>query len=208
MAAGDDRLVTVTAGGIIKRLDADEVIGAPAGSSLIGLAADDRLACAFTAPEDSDIVVAASDGRALRVEASSVRLQRRAAAGVAGMKLREGSLPVGGGAVSDDSALVVATGMGRGSVGVIGGLKSTHCSELPTQGRGTQGVLVVKLLPGESVIAAAVGAADGMLALMGQDDDPRKVDPHPVSVRVPLTARYRSPQRSERRIHVLAPGRW
>ena len=205
MAGGDDRLVMVTVSGIIKRLDADEVIGAPAGSSLIGLAADDRLACAFTAPEDSDIVVAASDGRALRLGASSVRLQRRAAAGVAGMRLREGSVPVGAGAVFDDSALVVATGSGPSSGG---GLKVTHCSELATQGRGTQGVLAVKLQPAESVIAAAVGPADGMLALMGQDDDPRKVDPHPVPVRVPLTARYRSPQRSERRIHVLAPGRW
>ena len=205
---GSDRLVMVTADGTIKRLDADEVLGAPPGSPLIALGEGDRLACAFTAPEDADIVVAANDGRALRLEASSVRLQRRAAAGVAGIKLREGSSPVGAGVVINDSALVVATSSGRTAGGGGSGIKVTRCSELPTQGRGTQGVLVVKLLPGESVVAAAVGAVDGMLALMGQDDNPRKIDPHPVPVRVPPTARYRSPQRSERSIHALAPGRW
>ena len=205
---GSDKLVMVTAGGIIKRLDTDEVLGAPAGSSLIALGEGDRLACAFTAPEDADIVVAANDGRALRLEASSVRLQRRTAAGMAGIKLREGSSPVGAGVVLDDSALVVATSSGRTAGAGGSGIKVTHCSELPAQGRGTQGVLVVKLLAGESVVAAAVGAVDGMLALMGQDDNPRKIDPHPVPVRVRPTARYRSPQRSERSIHVLAPGRW
>ncbi len=208
VAGGDDRLVMVTAGGVIKRLDADEVLGSPAGSSLIALGDDDRVSCAFTAPEDADVVVAASDGRALRLEASSVRLQRRAAAGMAGMKLRGGATPVGAGAVLEDAALVVATSAGAGAGGARSGIKVTPCSELPTQGRGTQGVLVVKLLPAESVVAAAVGAAEGMLALMGQDDNPRKIDPHPVPVREVPTARYRSPQRVDRRIHVLAPGRW
>ena len=213
VAGGDDRLVMVTAGGAMKRLDAEEVLGSPAGSPLIALGAKDRVACAFTAPEDADVVIAANDGRALRMEASSVRLQRRATAGVAGIKLREGSVPVGAGAVVDEAALVVATGAGpaagAGKSGIgKSGIKVTLCSELPTQGRGTQGVLVVKLLPVETVVAAAVGPAEGMLALMGQDDNPRRVDPHPVPVRVGPTARYRSPQRSDRRIHVLAPGRW
>ena len=208
VAGGDDRLVMVTEGGIIKRLDADEVLGSPAGSSLIALGANDRVACAFTAPEDIDVVIAASDGRALRLEASSVRLQRRAAAGMAGIKLREGSVPVGAGAVLGDVSVVVATGPGAAAGTGKSGIKVTPCSELPTQSRGTQGVLVVKLQPVESVVAAAVGPAEGMLALMGQDDNPRKIDPHPVPVRVAPTARYRSPERSDRRIHVLAPGRW
>ena len=204
VASGEDRLVIVTAGGIIKRIEADEVLESPPGSSLIALGADDRVACALAAPEEADLVIAADDGRALRMEASSVRVQRRGAAGVAGIKLRGGAVPVGAGAVVDDPVLVVATGVNGGP----GGVKATLCSDLPTQGRGGQGVLVVKLLDGERVIAAAVGAADGMLALMGQDDNPRKVDPHPVALRLEPTARYRSPERRERSIHVLAPGRW
>ena len=204
VAGGSERLVMVTAGGTIKRIDADEVLAAPPGSPLIALGDGDRVACAFTAPEEADLVVAADDGRALRMEASSVRVQRRGAAGMAGIKLRDASVTVGAGAVVGDPVLMVATGV----PGVGSGIKVTHCSELPTQGRGAQGVFVVKLQPGESVIAAAVGAADGMLALMGQDDNPRKIDPHPVPVRVEPTPRYRSPQRFERRIHVLAPARW
>ena len=133
-----------------------------------------------------------------------MRVQRRGAAGMAGIKLRDGAVAVGAGAVIGDPVLMVATA----SAGVGSGVKATLCSELPTQGRAAQGVLVVKLQPSESVVAAAVGAADGMLALMGQDDNPRKIDPHPVPVRVEPTTRYRSPQRLERRIHVLAPGRW
>ena len=199
-----DRLVMVTARGGMKRIDAAEVLDAPPGSSVIALGAGDRLAHGFTAPDDVDLVVATDDGRALRMEASSVRVQRRGAAGMAGIKLREDSVPVGAGAVVGEPVLMVATS----AAGAGGGFKATHCSELPTQGRGGQGVLVVKLQPGESVVAAAVGAADGMLALMGRDDNPRKIDPHPVPVRVEPTARNRSPQRFERSIHVLAPGRW
>ncbi len=204
VAGGNDRLVMVTAGGGIKRIEADEVLDSSPGSSLIALGAGDRLACAFTAPDDVDLVLAADNGRALRMEASSVRVQRRGAAGMAGIKLREGSVPVGAGAVVGDPVLMVATS----EAGAGSGIKATHCSELPTQGRGAQGVLIVKLQPGESVVAAAVGAADGMLALMGQDDNPRKIDPHPVPARIEPTARYRSPQRFDRRIHVLAQGRW
>ena len=203
VASGDDRLVIVTAGGIIKRVEADEALESPPGSPLISLGADDRVACALTAPEEADLVIAADDGRALRLEASSVRVQRRGAAGMAGIKLRGGAVPVGAGAVVPDAVLVVATSVNGGP----GGIKATLCSELPTQGRGGQGVLVVKLLDGERVVAAEVGSADEMLALMGQDDNPRKVDPHPVALRLQPTARYRSPERSERRIHVLAPGR-
>jgi len=204
VAAGDDRLVVVTAAGVIKRIDAEEVLDSRPGSSLIALRDGDKVVCAFTAPDEADLVIAADDGRALRMEASSVRVQRRGAAGMAGIKLREGSVPVGAGAVDGDSVLVVATSGAGGEAGI----KATPCSELPTQGRGGQGVLVVKLATGESVVAAAVDDAGGMLALMGQDDNPRKMDPHPVPLRLEPTARYRSPQRVERPVHVLAPGRW
>ena len=204
VAPGDDKLVIVTAAGIVKRMDAEEVLDSRPGSPLIALRDGDQVGCAFSAPDEADLVIAADDGRALRMEASSVRVQRRGAAGMAGIKLREGSVPVGAGAVAGDSVLVVTTTAG----GTEGGIKTTPCSELPTQGRGGQGVLVVKLAASERVVAAAVGDADGMLALMGQDDNPRKMDPHPVALRLEPTPRYRSPQRVERPIHVLAPGRW
>ena len=203
VAGGSERLVMVTAGGIIKRIDADEVLATPPQSPLIALAAGDRVACAFTAPDEADLVVAADDGRAVRMEASSVRVQRRGAAGMAGIKLREGSVPVGAGGVAGDPVLMVAT-----SAPGAGAASRSRTARSCLPGQGSAGRARRQASPGESVVAAAVGAADGMLALMGQDDNPRKIDPHPVPVRVEPTARNRSPQRFERSIHVLAPGRW
>ena len=200
VADRDERLVLVTALGTAKRLAADEVLGLETGSPVIALAPGDRVVAAFTAPEDADIVIAADDGRALRLASVSVRVQRPSAAGVSGMKLREGASAVGAGAVIGDAVLLQATS--------TGGLKSTSCAELPTQGRGGQGVLAAKLSSGETVTVAVVGAADGTLALMGRDDKPRQIDPRPVPVREQPTARYRPPIRGERRIHALAPGRW
>ena len=200
VSAGDHPLVLVTAGGMVKRLTADEVLGSKPASPVIALEQGDRVAAAFAAPDDSDIVILADDGRALRMAASSVRVQRRGGSGVVGVKLIEGSSVVGAGAVLGDVVLVQGTS--------TGGLKTTYCSELPTQGRGGQGVLAVKLQPGETVAVVAVGAAGGMLALMGQDDNPRRIDPHPVPVREEPTPRNRAPTRGGRRIHAVAPGRW
>ena len=200
VSAGDHPLVLVTARGTVKRLAADEVLGSKPGSPVITLEQGDRVAAAFAAPDDSDIAIVADDGRALRMAVSSVRVQRRGGSGVVGMKLIEGSSVVGAGAVLGDVVLVQGTS--------TGGLKTTHCSELPTQGRGGQGVLAVKLQPGETVAVAAVGASGGMLALMGQDDNPRRIDPNPVPVREEPTPRYRPPAKGGRRIHAVAPGRW
>ncbi len=204
----DDKLVLVTKHGVIKRLDASELFDGALPGSLMALSDGDQLVSAFTAPDGAELVLAASDGRALRIEAATVRVQRRAASGVAGIKLRAGAIAVGAGAVvteasQSDPLLVLTT-----SNGPIGGISVTPCSEFSTQGRGSQGVLAVKLAPSESVTAALVSSDGALLALMGRDDDPRKVDPNPVPVRVEPTARHRSPKRFERSIHMLALSRW
>ena len=203
VTASEDPLVLVTVLGRVKRLATGgllEAVRAKPGSQALALAPGDRVAAAFTAPEESDIVIAADDGRALRTASSSVIVRSPAAAGVAGMKLVEGASVVGAGAVIGDAVLVQATAEGA--------VKSTYCSELPTRGRGGQGVLVVKLAPGDTVGLAVVGADTGMLALMGRDDNPGRIDPVPVPLREQPTPRYRAPARGERRIHALGPGRW
>jgi len=202
------KLVLVTKRGVIKRLDVAEVFDGALPGSLVALVDGDQIVSAFTAPDSAELVLAASDGRALRIEAASVRVQRRAASGVAGIKLRADATAVGAGAVvaeasQGDPILVLATSNDK-----TGGIAATPCSELPTQGRGSQGLLAVKLAPGESVAAAMVNTGEALLALMGQDEDPRKIDPNPVAVRLEPTARHRSPKRFERSIHMLAPSRW
>ena len=200
VTASEDRLVLVTSRGTVKRLATDDVLQARSGSSVISLAPGDRVVAAFLAPEEADIVIAADDGRALRMASSSVRVQGPGAAGVAGIKLVDGAAAVGAGAVLGDTVLVQATSSG--------GVKSTYCTELPTRGRGSQGVRTVKLEPSEGVAVAAVGAGTGLLALMGRDDNPRLVDPVPVPLREQPTPRYRTPMKGDRRIHAVAPGRW
>jgi hypothetical protein len=53
-----------------------------------------------------------------------------------------------------------------------------------------------------------VGSGDGLLAQMGADDDPRKLDPNPVPFATEPTRRDLVSLRTERQILVLAPGRW
>ncbi len=200
VSASHDKLVLVTSRGSVRRLEADEVLRADSGAQLVALSPGDRVVSAFMAPEEVDIVIAADDGRALRMASSSVRIQRPGASGVAGLKLVDGAVAVGAGAVLGDAVLVHATSSN--------GVKSTYCAELPTQGRGSQGVLVVKLAAGETVTFVTVGADTGMLALMGRDDNPRRIDPVPVPFRDQPTPRYRAATKGERRVHVVAPGRW
>ena len=200
VAASDDRLVLVTSRGAVRRLAADEVLRAHPGSQLVALAPGDRVVAAFMAPEAVDIVIAADDGRALRMASSAVRIQGPGASGVAGIKLVDKAAAVGAAGVVGDAVLVQATS--------AGGVKSTYCSELPTQGRGSQGVLALKLAAGETVTFATVGADTGMMALMGRDDNPRRIDPVPVPLRERPTPRYRLATKGERRVHAIAPGRW
>ena len=200
VTATQDRLVLVTSRGTVKRLATDDVLQARSGSSVVSLAPGDRVVAAFMAPEEVDIVIAADDGRALRMPASSVRVQGLGASGVAGIKLVEGAAAVGAGGVLGDAVLVQATSSD--------GVKSTYCAELPTQGRGSQGVFAVKLAPTETVAVATVGVSTGLLALMGRDDNPRRIDPVPVPLREQPTLRYRTPTKGDRRIHAVAPGRW
>ena len=200
VSASQDPLVLVTSRGAVRRLEADEVLRADRGAQLLALSPDDRVVAAFMAPEEVDIVIAADDGRALRMASSAVRIQRPGASAVAGLKLVDGAVAVGAGAVLGDVVLVQATS--------ANGVKSTYCAELPTQGRGSQGVRVVKLAAGETVTFATVGEETGMLALMGRDDNPRRIDPVPVPFRDRPTPRYRTANKVERRLHVAAPGRW
>ncbi len=200
VTASEHPLVLVTAAGVVKRLAAAEVLRAEPGSTVITLARGDRVAAAFAAPDETDIVIASSDGRVLRTASSTVRIQRPAGSGVAGMRLVDNAGVVGAAAVYTDSVILQATS--------TGGVKSTRCAELPTQGRGGQGVLAAKLAPGETVEVVAAGTEAGMLALMAHDDNPRRIDPVPVPLREQPTPRYRAPTPGERRIRALAPGRW
>ncbi len=200
VGTSEQPLVLTTAGGTVKRLATAQVLGCRPGAGVIALAPGDQVVAAFMVSDEADMVIAASDGRVLRMASSSLRLQGPGASGVLGMKLLGGAAVIGAGAAPEDAVLVQATS--------TGGIKSTRCAELPTHRRGGQGVLAVKLADGETVTVATVGVGAPMMALMGRDDNPARVDPVPVPLQEQPTARYRAPTRGERVVHALAPGRW
>ena len=195
-----ERLVIVTAAGAVKRLDPDEVLATQPGLPVLPLADGDFVAAAFMAPDEADIVMVASDAQALRTPAAAIPVKGRGAAPTSGMKLRPGAAVAGAGPALGDGLVVVVTSDSR--------LKATPLGELPARGRGGQGVRMAKLADRERVAIVAVGDGTGLLAQMAADDDPRKLDPHPVPVTVEPTGRGLVPARTERQILVLAPSRW
>jgi len=207
-AVGDpdraDKVVVVTTTGVAKRLTIDEVLATKAGRTIIGLKDSARVVAAFPAPDNVDLLMVASDGQALRTAGEAVSVQGRGAGGVAGMKLRKSSVvaaaPVPRGMAASDHSVIAVTS--------ASGLKATPVSEIPSKGRGTQGVRLVKLASGQVVTLAVIGPGVGLLAQMSADDDPRKLDPHPVPLWVEPTRRDLIAVTSERQIRVISPGRW
>ena len=195
-----ERLVIVTASGAVKRLDPDEVLATKPGLPVVPLADGDSVAAAFMAPDGADVVMVAGDAQALRFPAAAVPVKGRGAAATTGMKLRPSTAVAGAGPALGDGVVVVVTSDSR--------IKAIPLGELPARGRGGQGVRIAKLADRERVTLVAVGDGTGLLAQMAADDDPRKLDPHPVPVTVEPAGRGLVPARTERQILVLAPSRW
>ena len=201
VTSGGDPLVLVTAGGVAKRLTADEVMGTKSARTVISLKGNDRVVAAFRAPEGADMAIVASDAQILRMSVDTVSTQGRGAGGVAGMKLKGDARVVGAGPLIGDGAVIIVTD--------ASGLKATPYEELPAKGRGGQGVRLAKLDDGEAVTLAWFGAMPAdLLAQMADDDDPKKIDPNPEPLDPEPSGRDLVTARTERQILVLAPGRW
>ncbi len=200
-SSDSDSAVLVTSEGAVKRIEVATLLDVSAGSQLLPLEEDQQLVAALGVPsEGAEFVIAASDGRAMRMSSSVIRLHNLNRAAVVGMKLVSDACVIGAGVVDDSSVLLQAT--------ASGGLKSTNCSEIPARGRGGQGVLVARLAEGDVVVLATVGADTPLLVLRGREDKPHLIDPQPVVVRENPTPRYRAATPGDRRIHALAPARW
>ena len=202
VTGGDERLVLVTARGVVKRLTLGEVMGTRSSATVISLKGADRVVAAFRAPLGVDVAFVASDGRVLRTPVDAVNDQGRGAAGVAGMRLLGAAEVVGADALLGDGVVLVVTS--------AAGVKSTPYADLPAKGRGGQGVRIARLADGETVTAAWFGPAamTDVYSLMADYDDPRKLDPNPVPLGIDPSARDLAPGRTERQVMVVADARW
>jgi len=179
---GQETIVIATRKGIAKRLDARAVERLRSGSAVINLKSDDRVVAGFVASDDSEIVMVASDGQALRTPATGISIQGPAAAGVAGMKLKAGSTLVAAGLVEFGTVVLL--------VSDDGGVKVTDVAEVPAKGRATGGVRTVKWTNFETTAAFAwVGRNQQMAAVVLEEGDPKKTNPTPIPLNLETSRR-------------------
>ena len=120
-----------------------------AGIIAINLRDDDELVRVIPTNGDDDIFMVSKNGMAIRFTEEDVRAMGRAAAGVRGMKLKEGQgdAVVSVDAVTDDSDVLIVTESGYG--------KRTKVERFSRIGRGGQGVRAIKLTARRGGVAAA-----------------------------------------------------
>ncbi|MBK9668713.1 MAG: DNA gyrase subunit A [Thermomonas sp.] len=106
------------------------------GKIAINLDDGDALIGAALTGGDADIMLFASNGKAVRFDEGEVRSMGRTATGVRGMRLATGEAVVSLIALDGDGDILTASARGYG--------KRTPVADYPKKGRGTQGVLAIK----------------------------------------------------------------
>ncbi|MGK0740506.1 DNA gyrase/topoisomerase IV subunit A [Leucobacter sp. Z1108] len=145
----------VTEQGVVKRVVLQDL---PAKSEfeIMSLKPGDRVVAAFTAPDDSEFAVIASDAQLLRFGASAVRPQGRGAGGMAGMKLGVDARVIFAVALPHDAPAQVVT-VADSSLTLPGidvaTAKVSDWSEFPAKGRATGGVRAHRFLKGEDQLS-------------------------------------------------------
>ncbi|MFZ5607057.1 MAG: DNA gyrase subunit A [Pseudomonadota bacterium] len=122
------------------------------GKIAINLAEGDALVNAELSDGTRDIMLFASNGKAVRFGGDSVRPMGRTATGVRGMKLAEGEQVVSLIVVDGEGDILTASQNGYG--------KRTALTEFPKKGRGTQGVIAMKTSTRNGALVGAIQLSD------------------------------------------------
>ncbi|MDR1186959.1 MAG: DNA topoisomerase IV subunit A [Bifidobacteriaceae bacterium] len=155
---GAPPLALGTAGGVVKRLNAEDVPANKDEWQVIGLKDGDRVIGCGPAPDEAWLVFVTSDAQLLRFEAGSVRPQGRSAGGMAGVKLSARAQAVFFAAVDDlaEALVVTIAGSDRVLPGLeAGSAKVTPLAEYPSKGRATGGVRCQRFLKGQDLLVLA-----------------------------------------------------
>ncbi|MFP7721652.1 DNA gyrase subunit A [Lysobacter sp. A3-1-A15] len=118
------------------------------GKIAINLDEGDALVNAELTDGERDIMLFASNGKAVRFDEASVRSMGRTATGVRGIRLAAGERVVSLIVVEEDGDILTASERGYG--------KRTPQAEYPRKGRGTQGVLAIKTSERNGQLVGAV----------------------------------------------------
>jgi len=152
MTSGKDDVMLVSQGGQAIRFQESAVrpMGRPAAGVIgIRLNAGDRVIASEAVVAGKDLLVVAQRGLGKRTSTDHFITKGRAGKGVTAMKLtnRTGSI-VGAGMVNDDEDLMLMSTAGK----VI----RLHINQIPTIGRQTQGVILMKFAADEAVATIAI----------------------------------------------------
>ena len=159
-------LIMTTRQGTVKRVAAKSLHEVRrSGLIAIGLDKGDALISAQFVYKGDDVIMTTAKGQSIRYLAESVREMGRQAAGVRGMKLRNGDSIVGTGIIPKgvkDAELLVLSSTGYG--------KKTKLTEYKTQGRGGSGIKTMSITSKtkQLVGAAVVSARGGELVEMSK----------------------------------------
>ncbi|WP_240125187.1 DNA gyrase subunit A [Thermomonas alba] len=142
-----------TANGTVKKTALTEFAFKLArGKIAISLDEGDALIGAALTDGARDIMLFASNGKAVRFDEGEVRAMGRAAAGVRGMRLAEGERVVSLIVVEGEGDILTASEHGYG--------KRTALAEFPKKGRGTQGVIAMKTSERNGALIGAIQLSD------------------------------------------------
>jgi DNA gyrase subunit A len=157
---GERFLFFVTKSGQVKKTAFDAYNSSRRdGLIALGLKDDDELVRVIETSGDDDIFIASRSGQVIRFSENEVRPMGRTAAGVRGMRMKAGDEVVSADPGRGDDALLIVTDAGYA--------KRTQIVHFPRKGRGTQGVIGVKVTgkKGKVVAAFMVGLEDEIVAI-------------------------------------------
>lgn len=155
--AEDQYLVFVTKNGIVKRTHINEYQNIrTSGIIALTLREDDELILVGSTNNTKEIILGASNGKAIRFKETDVRSMGRTATGVRGMTIEDGEQIIGAAIIeSDEDEILVITEKGYG--------KRTKASEYRQQKRGGKGVKSLNITEKNGQLKA--------LKVVSEDDD-------------------------------------
>jgi DNA gyrase subunit A len=154
----DSFVFMATSRGTVKKTPLSQ-FSRPRTSGIIAIdLRDDRLVDVAITDGQQEILLVASNGKAIRFHETDVRAMGRGAAGVRGIKLTQGHEVIAL-SIIGDGMILSATENGYG--------KRTEVSEFPTQGRGGQGVIAIQTTDrnGRTVGALKVNEYDEIMLI-------------------------------------------
>ena len=155
-----DYMIVTTKKGEVKKTAMDEFeVVRRSGLIAMDLEEDDELIGAKLAHADDDVLIITAQGKAIRFTVTELRSASRTSGGVRGIRLGEGNdRAVSLNLTPKDSELLVVTENGYG--------KCTPIDDYPTQSRGGNGVITLKVTEKTGPVAAARVIGDNDSDLM------------------------------------------